>query len=150
MLLKGGSATKHRVLYARSYVRSLGSARRRRLLYTPDPCGQRTKNEQSWQVFACRIAISDTKTTPYQHCYSTCTVLYTFRLICGRIGVPQEEGHTGVFYILNFNILHLPTAVTCPNLFNARKIQPSLYLVDREVEFCVTTERIVLHLLSMM
>ena len=46
-------------------------------------------------------------------------------------GVTQEEGHTGFF-------IHLLSAV--PNLiFLARKIQPFLSLVDREVEFCVQT-----------
>ena len=43
-------------------------------------------------------------------------------------GVTQEEGHTG--------FLHLPYAVLALN-FLARRIQPFLSLVDREVEFCV-------------
>ena len=45
-------------------------------------------------------------------------------------GVTQEEGHTG--------FLHLPSAVLAL-IFIARRIQPSLSLVDREVEFCVPT-----------
>ena len=45
-------------------------------------------------------------------------------------GVTQEEGHTG--------FLHLPSAVCALN-FLARRIQPFLSLVDREVEFCVLT-----------
>ena len=45
-------------------------------------------------------------------------------------GVTQEEGHTG--------FLHLSSAVLAFN-FLARRIQPLLSLVDREVEFCVTT-----------
>ena len=44
-------------------------------------------------------------------------------------GVTQEEGHTG--------FLHLPSAVLAL-IFIARRIQPSISLVDREVEFCVT------------
>ena len=44
-------------------------------------------------------------------------------------GVTQEEGHTGFF-------IHLLSAVRA-FIFLARKIQPFLFLVDREVEFCV-------------
>ena len=46
-------------------------------------------------------------------------------------GVTQEEGDTG------FSI-HLPSAVPA-SIFLARRIQPFLSLVDREVEFCVLT-----------
>ena len=46
-------------------------------------------------------------------------------------GVTQEEGYTG--------FLHLPSAVL-DFIFIARRIQPSLSLVDREVEFCVPTK----------
>ena len=42
--------------------------------------------------------------------------------------VRQEKGHTG--------FLHLPPAVLTL-IFLARRIQPFLSLVDREVEFCV-------------
>ena len=45
-----------------------------------------------------------------------------------RRKVTQEEGHTGFLY--------LPSAVLAL-IFVARRIQPSLSLVDREVEFCV-------------
>ena len=41
-------------------------------------------------------------------------------------GVTQEEGHTG--------FLHLPSAVLSL-IFIARRIQPFLSLVDREVDF---------------
>ena len=41
----------------------------------------------------------------------------------------QEEGHTGFF-------IHLPSAVRAL-IFLARRIQPFLSLVDREVELCV-------------
>ena len=52
-------------------------------------------------------------------------------------GVTQKEGHTG-FHI------HLLSAVHAL-IFLARRIQPFLSLVDREVEFCVLTILIVLH-----
>ena len=46
-------------------------------------------------------------------------------------GVTQEEGHTGF-------LIHLPSAVRAL-IFVARRIQPFLSLVGREVEFCVLT-----------
>ena len=46
-------------------------------------------------------------------------------------GVTQDEGHTGLF-------IHLPSAVRAL-IFRARRIQPFLSLVDREVELCVLT-----------
>ena len=46
-------------------------------------------------------------------------------------GVSQEEGHTGFH--------HLPSAVLAL-FFLARRIQPFLSLVDRDVEFCVLTK----------
>ena len=45
------------------------------------------------------------------------------------VGVAQEEGYTGF-------LIHLPSAVRAL-IFLARRIQPFLPLVDREVEFCV-------------
>ena len=47
------------------------------------------------------------------------------------VGVTQEGGHTGLF-------IHLPSAVRAL-IFLARRIQPFLSLVDREVEFRVLT-----------
>ena len=44
------------------------------------------------------------------------------------VGVTQEEGRT--------RFLYLPSAVLA-FIFLARRSQPSLSLVDREVEFCV-------------
>ena len=52
------------------------------------------------------------------------------RLVDTPAGVRQEENHTG--------FLHLPFAVLAL-IFIARRIQPSLSLVDREVELCVPT-----------
>ena len=46
-------------------------------------------------------------------------------------GITQEEGHTAFF-------IHLLSAVRAL-VFLARRIQPFLSLVDREVEFCVLT-----------
>ena len=48
-----------------------------------------------------------------------------------RRKVTQEEGHTGFF-------IHLISAVRAL-IFLAKRIQPFLSLVDREVEFCVLT-----------
>ena len=48
-------------------------------------------------------------------------------------GITQEEGHTGFFIHLE-----VPSAVRAL-FFLARRIQPFLSLVDREVEFCVLT-----------
>ena len=45
-------------------------------------------------------------------------------------GVTQEEGHTGF-------LVHLSAVRAL--IFLARRIQPFLSLVDREVEFCVLT-----------
>ena len=50
------------------------------------------------------------------------------RLVDVPAGVTQEEGHTGF-------PIHLPSAVRAL-IFLARRIQPFLFLVDREVEFC--------------
>ena len=54
-------------------------------------------------------------------------------------GVTQEEGHTG--------ILHLLSAVLAFILL-AERIQPFLFLADREIGFCVRT--IYRHLLSIL
>ena len=66
-------------------------------------------------------------------------VFFPFILdINGRTSrVTQEEGHTGF-------LIHLLSAVHAL-IFLARRIQPFLSLVDREVEFCVLTILIVLH-----
>ena len=48
-------------------------------------------------------------------------------------GVIQNEGHTGLRFP------RLPSAVFIAFMVLARRIQPFLSLVDREVEFCVLT-----------
>ena len=55
-------------------------------------------------------------------------------------GVTEEEGHTGFF-------IHLPSAVRAL-IFLARRIQPFISLVDREVEFFCTNDLIVLRSLG--
>ena len=52
-------------------------------------------------------------------------------------GVTQEEGHAGF-------LIHLLSAVRAL-IFLAKRIQPFLSLVDREVEFLCTNDLIVLH-----
>ena len=51
------------------------------------------------------------------------------RLVDTPARVTPEEGHTGF-------LIHLSSAVLAL-IFLARRIQPFLSLVDREVEFCV-------------
>ena len=71
-------------------------------------------------------------------------------LVGAPAGVTEEEGHAGGFLIFNFEILkflifflHLRFAavvlICIALVFFARKIRPSLSLVDREVECCVST-----------
>ena len=59
-----------------------------------------------------------------------CYPIYSGRQACGRTSreVTQEEGNTG--------FLHLPSAGLAL-IFIARRIQPSLSLIDREVVFFV-------------
>ena len=64
-----------------------------------------------------------------------CVVFFPFIWTSSSLDVPagvtKEEGHTGF-------LIHLPSAVRA-FIFLARRIQPFLSLVDREVEFCVLT-----------
>ena len=68
-----------------------------------------------------------------------CHPLSSGRHICGRTG----RGHTGG----RSHRISLPSFCGACLIFLARRIQPLLSLVDREVEFCVLHELIVLHLL---
>ena len=63
-------------------------------------------------------------------CFSS-RLMWTSSSLDVPAGVTQEEGHTGF-------LIHLPSAVHAL-IFLARRIQPFLSLVDREVEFCVLT-----------
>ena len=76
-------------------------------------------------------------TTKTKYIYSVCVCVFsshpfwTSSSLDVPAGVTQEEGHTGF-------LIHLPSAVRAL-IFVARRIQPFLSLVDREVEFCVLT-----------
>ena len=61
--------------------------------------------------------------------YAVCVVFPQF-FVDASVGVSQEEGHTG--------FLHRPSAVLAL-IFIAKRIQPSLSLIDREVELCLPT-----------
>ena len=66
-------------------------------------------------------------------CVCVCVIIpfiLDVRFVDVPAGVTQEEGHTGS--------LHFPSALLA-FIFLARRIQPFLSLVDREVEFCVLT-----------
>ena len=67
-------------------------------------------------------------------CVCVCVIIpfiLDVRLVDVRAGVTQEQGHA--------DFLHLPSAVFALNII-ARRIQPSLSLVDREAQFCVPTD----------
>ena len=59
-------------------------------------------------------------------------IILDVRLVDAPAGVTQEKGHT------EFLIRLLPSPVHAL-IFIARRIEPLLSLVDREVEFCVLT-----------
>ena len=67
----------------------------------------------------------------YYSIISVCCVVIPFildvRFVYIPAGVTQKEGRTGF-------LIHLPSAVLA-FIFLARRIQPFLSLVDREVEF---------------
>ena len=72
--------------------------------------------------------------TLYRECVCVCVFfpsILDIKSLDVPAGVTQEEGHTGF-------LIHLPSAVRAL-IFVARRIQPFLSLVDREVEFCVLT-----------
>ena len=64
-------------------------------------------------------------------CFLPIHSFWTSKSLDVPAGVTQEEGHT-VFFI---DLLSAVRAL----IFLARRIQPFLSLVDREVEFCVLT-----------
>ena len=73
----------------------------------------------------------ETRLTMYSVCVFSSHPFWTSSSLDVPAGVTQEEGHTGF-------LIHLPSAVRAL-IFVARRIQPFLSLVDREVEFCVLT-----------
>ena len=83
------------------------------------------------------------KTHRYTVCMCVCVVIPFIpdvRLVDAPDGVTQKERRP--------EFLHLPSAVLAL-IFIARRIQSSLSLINREVEFLCTHELIVLNLLSM-
>ena len=72
-------------------------------------------------------------------CISFPFILGVKFVVCTAAGVTEEEGHRGF-------LIHLPSAVRA-FIFLARRVQPFVSLVDREVEFSGLT-LIVLHLLD--
>ena len=64
-------------------------------------------------------------------CVFSSHLFWTSSSLDGPAGVTQEEGHMGF-------LIHLPSAVHS-FIFLARRIQPFLSLVDRNVEFRVLT-----------
>ena len=77
------------------------------------------------------MGISTTDRTNECVCVFSSHPFWTSSSLDVPAGVTQEEGHTGF-------LIHLPSAVRAL-IFVARRIQPFLSLVDREVEFCVLT-----------
>ena len=81
--------------------------------------------------------------TVYSVCVCVCVCVCFLPILSGHQvrwtyqPVTQEEGHTGFF-------IHLLSAVRAL-IFLATRIRPLLSLVDREVEFCVTNDLIVLY-----
>ena len=93
------------------------------------PCS--ADHERDWPP--CKVVFFWLATNMQTVCVCVCVVIpfiQDFRLVDAPTGVTQEEGHT--------EFLHLPSAVLAL-IFIARRIQPSLSLVDREVEFYVPT-----------
>ena len=88
-------------------------------LGTPARAGYGGDNEKLRSAVCCCLDVS----------VCVCVVIPFIlddRLVDIPAGVALEEGHTG--------FLHLPSAVLAL-IFLARRIQPFLSLVDREVEF---------------
>ena len=90
----------------------------------------------SWTFVPIKVVTNE---SPFEsQCVCVCLCVFSSHLFwtSGLLvdvpaGVTQEKGYTGF-------LIHLPSAV--PALFFlARRIQPFLPLVDREVEFCVLT-----------
>ena len=75
-------------------------------------------------------------------CVFSSDSLWTSSSLDVPAGAKQEEGRTGF-------LIHLLSAARA-FIFLARRIQPFLSLVDREVEFLCTNEIIVLHTLGLL
>ena len=86
---------------------------------TPEKRKNKTKTIMSYNVSVCFCV-----------CVFSSHLFWTSSSLDVPAGVTQEEGHTGFLILLS--------AVRAL-IFLARRIQPFLSLVDREVEFCVLT-----------
>ena len=86
------------------------------------------------EAFGERACFQEQRTKRDQGRSETCAcvfcVFFPFILDIKFVG-RTSRGHTGF-------LIHLLSAV-CALIFLARRIQPFLSLVDREVEFCVLT-----------
>ena len=88
------------------------------------------------QIYGSRFEITPKYRQGTVLYYSVVTCVSCHPVYSGRqvldvpAGVTQDEGYIG--------FLHLPSAVLALT-FLARRSQPFLSLVDREVEFCVLT-----------
>ena len=69
--------------------------------------------------------------------YSVCVCVFFPSILDIKFVGRTSRGHTGGRSHRIF-LIHLPSAVRAL-IFVARRIQPFLSLVDREVEFCVLT-----------
>ena len=96
--------------------------------------GHQTNIKNKMSLFLsifCTIAVSSLYLYGECVCVFSSHPFWTLSSLDVPAGVTQEEGHTGF-------LIHLPSAVRAL-IFVARRIQPFLSLVDREVEFCVLT-----------
>ena len=78
------------------------------------------------------MAINDIVQYDFGVCVFSSHSFWTSSSLNVPAGVTQEEDHTGF-------LIHLLSAVPAFLVFLARRVQPFLSLVDREVEFCVLT-----------
>ena len=85
--------------------------------------------------FEHRVLRKELINTAIQRCAGVCVFsshsFWTSSSLDVPAGVTQEEGHTEF-------LIHLLSAVRAL-IFLARRVQPFLSLVDRDVEFCVLT-----------
>ena len=87
-----------------------------------EPCVRNCSSGERESLFYTRVCVV---------CVFSSHSFWTSSSLDVPAGVTQEEGHTGF-------LIHLLSAVRAL-IFLARRIQPFLSLVDREVEFCVLT-----------
>ena len=108
-----------------------GGRRCQTLFFLFFPCS--TDHDRDWPPYKVVFRVGN----QCAECVFSSQSFWTSSSLDIPAGVTQEEGHTGF-------LIHLLSAVRAIT-FLARRIQPILSLVDREVEFCVLTILIVLH-----